>query len=302
LALYRESGEVDAEPGAPPNGGPAEPSGGPGVGSGPPLVSWAFADFARHVKAQSTKDRWPFAEPKNVAVFTSTQVLRLGQPILHVSHDDGDGGWQFQTGMQQVTTGDAMIVALSEMVERDPSICELADLPCGWFAERDSIGGDWRRAQRWENRTKRRRTRRCTQQPPAFRLVSRCGLFVWFGFIFTLTYRRLCVSFFLRPLRTFMETTTLIIIVSAILVLTPLLRVLLQPRVRRTSPRKRYTVFAVLLGCGVSAQIVDAVIALVGSQYGSASLLVSTAVLLGVACVLEMQKLRREFWDDKDVV
>ncbi|MGA3268971.1 MAG: hypothetical protein ABSE16_19400 [Verrucomicrobiota bacterium] len=97
---------------------------------------------------QSPKDEWPFAEPKSVAVFTTTQVMRLRQPVLHVSHDDEDGAWQFHTGAQQVSAGDAMIVALSEMVEHDPTICELADLPCGWFAERESIGGSWKRMQR----------------------------------------------------------------------------------------------------------------------------------------------------------
>ena len=107
-----------------------------------------FADFARLVKDGNTKDNWPFADPKNVAVFTTTQVLRLWQPILHVSHDDEDGAWQFHTGAQQVSAGDAMIVALSDMLEHDPSICELADLPCGWYAERDGTGSRWRRAPR----------------------------------------------------------------------------------------------------------------------------------------------------------
>jgi hypothetical protein len=41
-----------------------------------------------------------------------------------------------------------MIVALSEIVEHDQSIAELADLPCGWFAERDAVGKPWRRTQR----------------------------------------------------------------------------------------------------------------------------------------------------------
>ena len=100
------------------------------------------------MKARSTRDDWPFPDPKNVAVFTTIQVLRLRQPILHVSHDDQDGVWQFHTGAQQVSAGDAMIVALSEMVEHDPSICELADLPCGWYAERDGVGTPWRRAPR----------------------------------------------------------------------------------------------------------------------------------------------------------
>ena len=108
----------------------------------------SLADFAPLVKSQSTKDEWPFADPKNVAVFTTTQVIRLRQPVLHVSHDDEDGAWQFHAGAQQVSAGDAMIVALCEMVEHDPTLCELADLPCGWFAERESIGSPWKRERR----------------------------------------------------------------------------------------------------------------------------------------------------------
>ena len=112
--------------------------------SWPPSLS-LFADYSRLVKAHRSEDDWPFADPKNVAVFTTTQVLRLRQPILHVSHDAEEGAWQFHTGAQPVSAADAMIVALSEMVEHDPSISELADLPCGWFAERDGVGSPWRR-------------------------------------------------------------------------------------------------------------------------------------------------------------
>ena len=80
-----------------------------------------------------------------MAVFTTTHVLRLRQPILRVTHDDEDGAWQFHAGVQQSSVGDAMIVALSEIVEHDPTVCELADLPCGWCAEREAIGSPWRR-------------------------------------------------------------------------------------------------------------------------------------------------------------
>ena len=94
------------------------------------------------------KDDWPFAEPKNVAVFTTTQVMRLRQPVLRVSHDAEDGAWQFHAGAPQVSSGDMMVVALSEIVEHDPGISELADLPCGWFAERESADSPWKRFQR----------------------------------------------------------------------------------------------------------------------------------------------------------
>ncbi len=100
------------------------------------------------MKSSSQNQDWPFADPKNVAVFTTTQILRSGQPILRVSHDEEDGAWQFHTGAAQVETKDLMIVALEEIVEHDRSICELADLPFGWFAERDGIGDSWKWTQR----------------------------------------------------------------------------------------------------------------------------------------------------------
>ena len=91
---------------------------------------------------------WPFSDPENVAVFTTTQVLRLGQPILHVSHDAEDGAWQFHAGTPPVSADEVMVVALCEMVEHDPTICELADLSCGWIADRDGIGSTRRRAKK----------------------------------------------------------------------------------------------------------------------------------------------------------
>jgi hypothetical protein len=87
---------------------------------------------------------WVFDEPKNVAAITTRQVIREGSPILLVSHDAEDGSWQFLTGGVFSVT-DGMIVALHEIVKHDPTVCELADLPLGWEAHRDSIGSSWRR-------------------------------------------------------------------------------------------------------------------------------------------------------------
>jgi len=91
---------------------------------------------------------WPFADPKNVAVITTTQVIRDGQPVLYVSHDLDDGSWQFHTGDEHVYERDAMVVTLSEMIERDLSLAELHDLPFGWIAVRDSRDASWQRSKR----------------------------------------------------------------------------------------------------------------------------------------------------------
>jgi hypothetical protein len=36
---------------------------------------------------------WPFADPKNVAVYTVKSIWKLGKPILYVYHDEDDGAW-----------------------------------------------------------------------------------------------------------------------------------------------------------------------------------------------------------------
>ena len=92
-----------------------------------------------------------------------------------------------------------------------------------------------------------------------------------------------------------MNTTTLIFIVGTALILTLVVRFALRRRVRLISPRSRYTTVAILLGVGVSAEVAGAVIALVGGRAGVASLFIVTALFFGAGCVLEMQKLSREF-------
>jgi|SRR5919197_5665763 hypothetical protein len=92
---------------------------------------------------------WPFDDPPNVAVFTTTHVVRAGQPILYVSHDAADGAWQFHSA-DAFSEDDAMVVALAEIVELDPSIIGLAQLPLGWRATRTSRASAWKLAAETE--------------------------------------------------------------------------------------------------------------------------------------------------------
>lgn len=87
---------------------------------------------------------WHFQEPQNVAVFTVRQVIDGAIPVLRVIHDDDDGAWQFLPG-REVPTADAILVALSEIVKLDPTVCYLASLPCGWTATRGSPQDPWER-------------------------------------------------------------------------------------------------------------------------------------------------------------
>jgi hypothetical protein len=80
---------------------------------------------------------------------TVRSIVFEGAPILLVSHDEDDHGWQFLDG-EAPRTANAAVVALSEIVELDPSVVEVADLPPGWQAVRDTKRSGWVRRRRPE--------------------------------------------------------------------------------------------------------------------------------------------------------
>lgn len=47
------------------------------------------------VMPRSKSVAWPFAEQRNVAVFTHPDILSGDDWIHYVSHDEDDGSWQF---------------------------------------------------------------------------------------------------------------------------------------------------------------------------------------------------------------
>ena len=87
---------------------------------------------------------WKFSEPPNMAVITFSAILDGSEEITFVSHDADDGSWQF-LGSSEIDETNAMVVSLHSMVELDSTISELADLPLGWHARRESLSGQWQR-------------------------------------------------------------------------------------------------------------------------------------------------------------
>lgn len=82
-------------------------------------------------------------------VITTRQVMYEGWPILLVTHDNGDPqGWQFINGQGDTDDrADGMAVHVEHVIERDPSIRELADLPLGWQARRATVDDPWIREE-----------------------------------------------------------------------------------------------------------------------------------------------------------
>jgi hypothetical protein len=87
---------------------------------------------------------WLFADPQNVAVLTTCQILE-GAAILYVSHDEDDGAWQFHSG-EIIDDADARLVSLRKIVELDNSVALLADLPLGSIATRPNTDAVWLRS------------------------------------------------------------------------------------------------------------------------------------------------------------
>ena len=55
-------------------------------------------------------DSWPFDQPRNCAVFVTREVMDREEPILLVTHDTDDHGWQF-IGSTDGTPENARIIA-----------------------------------------------------------------------------------------------------------------------------------------------------------------------------------------------
>ena len=89
---------------------------------------------------------WPFDQPRDCAVFTTTHVFKEGRDIAFVFHDADDHGWQFHFAGEK-DVADSMVVALEEVVAHDPSVLEVADLPPGWMAVRAGRGSKWEKKQ-----------------------------------------------------------------------------------------------------------------------------------------------------------
>jgi hypothetical protein len=92
-------------------------------------------------------EKWSFLDPVNTAALTTARVLDGSLPVVLVTHDSDDGMWQFLCGSTN-DSKDGRIVCLGCMIQKDPSLFEIADLPTGWQAWRDAPGQEWHREPR----------------------------------------------------------------------------------------------------------------------------------------------------------
>lgn len=91
---------------------------------------------------------WPFSDPPNVAVIANRRIMEGKDWIAYVSHDLDDGAWQFHIAAPEVHEGDMIVVSLESVIRLDSSVQDLAELPLGWHAWRESFDAPWKRAVR----------------------------------------------------------------------------------------------------------------------------------------------------------
>jgi hypothetical protein len=88
---------------------------------------------------------WKFDQAPNVACIASRAIFNE-RPILVVTHYDDDHSWAFLDG-EPFDPAEALVVAMSTVLNVHPELVEIADLPPGWTASRAADGRPWLREQ-----------------------------------------------------------------------------------------------------------------------------------------------------------
>ena len=85
-----------------------------------------------------------FKESENTIVFTTKFVILENKDITIVYHYAEDNTWQFCSSDKASDYTDvAMLVRLGQIIKRDNTILEIADLPKGYIAFRKAKGEKW---------------------------------------------------------------------------------------------------------------------------------------------------------------
>jgi hypothetical protein len=89
------------------------------------------------------KTVFKFKEPESTVSFVCNHVLDKERPILFASHDT-DGNWQFLCGKEDHDESNIRLISLKNTTEIDPSVNDLWEMPEGYGAERNEVGGNWK--------------------------------------------------------------------------------------------------------------------------------------------------------------
>jgi hypothetical protein len=104
-------------------------------------------DFWASANPHSSLFNWKFPDPPHSRVFVPAAVKSGAEPVTYVSHDIEDGAWQFLGDSMSGGEG-PVLLCLHHVIDNDPALAELAELPLGWQAERAKPGEPWMKQRR----------------------------------------------------------------------------------------------------------------------------------------------------------
>src|SRR4051812_48578218 len=90
---------------------------------------------------------WLFPDSPETTALTLRSILEEGRSVKFVEHDE-NGGWHFFDGRSTFSGPELIFARLGKLVELDPSLAEVSDLPSGWRAWRAEVGCPWTRESR----------------------------------------------------------------------------------------------------------------------------------------------------------
>jgi hypothetical protein len=73
---------------------------------------------------------------------TTERILFGGAAVLFAYHSEHDGLWHFHQG-GPVYRGEMKSKDLHALIEMDPTLASVMNLPLGWYAERQKHNSEW---------------------------------------------------------------------------------------------------------------------------------------------------------------
>lgn len=81
-------------------------------------------------------------ENSRLGVYCCGHIFRRERPVLLVVREDGD--WQFLCGGADHNDPlEPYHISIGVLLDIDPTLNEISDLPHNWEAERNEVGSDW---------------------------------------------------------------------------------------------------------------------------------------------------------------
>lgn len=85
-----------------------------------------------------------FKDLPDTAIFTTKFIIEDHKKITFIIHDIEDSSWQFHSYYYFKDIEVARLITLEEIIQIDPSVLKIADMPEGFYATRNDQMSPWK--------------------------------------------------------------------------------------------------------------------------------------------------------------